>query len=53
MREGEFKFQVGEDVVRLKAGDSLLAPRGVKHAFVKTSEGVARLIVARNFRIVL
>lgn len=45
MREGEFKFQVGEDVVRLKAGDSLLAPRGVKHAFVKTSEGVARLIV--------
>jgi mannose-6-phosphate isomerase-like protein (cupin superfamily) len=45
VREGEFKFQVGEDVMRLKAGDSLLAPRGVKHAFVKTSEGVARLIV--------
>ena len=45
VREGEFKFQVGDDTLRLKPGDSLLAPRGVKHAFVKTSEGVARLIV--------
>jgi mannose-6-phosphate isomerase-like protein (cupin superfamily) len=45
VREGEFKFQVGEDTLRLKPGDSLLAPRGVKHAFVKVSEGVARLIV--------
>lgn len=45
VREGEFKFQAGEDTLRLKAGDSLWVPQGVKHAFVKTSEGVARLIV--------
>lgn len=45
VREGEFKFQVGEDTLRLKPGDSLLVSQGVKHAFVKTSEGVARLIV--------
>lgn len=45
VQEGEFKFQVGEDTMRLKPGDSLLAPKGVKHAFVKTSEGIARLIM--------
>lgn len=43
--DGEFKFQVGDEILRLKAGDSLLAPLGVPHAFVKTSEGTARLIV--------
>lgn len=43
--DGEFKFQVGDETLRLKAGDSLLGPLGVPHAFVKTSEGTARLIV--------
>ena len=43
--DGEFKFQVGDETFRLKAGDSLFRPMGVPHAFVKTSEGVARLIV--------
>ncbi|WP_170172743.1 cupin domain-containing protein [Hymenobacter rigui] len=43
--EGEFKFQAGEDTMRLRAGDSLFVPREMAHAFVKTSEGVARLIV--------
>ncbi|CCH56476.1 cupin 2 conserved barrel domain protein [Fibrisoma limi BUZ 3] len=43
--DGEFKFQVGDDILRLKAGDSLLAPLGVPHAFVKTSEGTARLVI--------
>ncbi|MCB2407918.1 cupin domain-containing protein [Hymenobacter lucidus] len=43
--EGEFKFQAGEEMMRLQAGDSLLVPRGMQHAFVKTSEGTARLIV--------
>jgi quercetin 2,3-dioxygenase len=42
---GEFKFQVGEDIPRLKTGDSLMVPRNVAHAFVKNSEGPARLIV--------
>jgi mannose-6-phosphate isomerase-like protein (cupin superfamily) len=45
VREGEFKFQVGTDILRLTSGDSLLVPRNMQHAFVKTSEGVARLIV--------
>lgn len=43
--DGEFKFQVGEEIMRLKTGDTLFVPRNVKHAFVKTSEGAARLIV--------
>jgi quercetin 2,3-dioxygenase len=45
LRDGEFKFRVGEKLLRLKAGDSLLVPREMPHAFVKTSEGDARLIV--------
>jgi mannose-6-phosphate isomerase-like protein (cupin superfamily) len=45
VRDGTFKFQVGTDLLRLSPGDSLLVPRHVPHAFVKTSDGVARLIV--------
>ncbi len=45
MKDGEFKFRAGEKLLRLKAGDSLLVPREMPHAFVKTSEGDARLIV--------
>ena len=43
--DGSFKFQVGDDIMRLTPGDSLLVPRNVAHAFVKTSDGVARLLV--------
>ncbi|MBC8082609.1 MAG: cupin domain-containing protein [Hymenobacter sp.] len=43
--DGEFKFQAGEELLRLKAGDTLYIPRTMPHAFVKTSPGVARLIV--------
>lgn len=42
---GEFKFQVGNKTMRLKSGDSLLVPREMPHAFVKTSDGDGRLIV--------
>lgn len=45
VKEGEFKFQVGAKTMRLKAGDSLLVPREMPHAFVKTSDGDARLVV--------
>lgn len=45
VRAGAFKFQAGNDILRLSAGDSLLVPRNMPHAFVKTSEGVARMIV--------
>ncbi len=43
--EGEFKFQAGEKILRLNAGDSLLVPREIPHAFVKTIEGDAKLII--------
>lgn len=43
--DGEFKFQAGEEIMRLKAGDTLFVPQNMAHAFVKTSEGPARLIV--------
>ena len=43
--EGEFKFQVAGETMRLTAGDSLLVPQHTPHAFVKISEGTARLIV--------
>jgi mannose-6-phosphate isomerase-like protein (cupin superfamily) len=45
VRAGEFKFKVGDKILRLKSGDSLMVPRETPHAFVKTSEGDARLIV--------
>jgi mannose-6-phosphate isomerase-like protein (cupin superfamily) len=45
VRDGEFKFKVGEEIIHLREGDSLLVPRNIPHAFVKTSEGTARLIV--------
>jgi mannose-6-phosphate isomerase-like protein (cupin superfamily) len=45
VKEGEFKFQAGDRTMHLKAGDSLFVPREIPHAFVKTSEGDARLIV--------
>lgn len=45
VRDGEFKFRVGEKFLRLKTGDSLFVPRETPHAFVKTSDGDARLIV--------
>ena len=43
--DGEFKFQTDGETMRLKPGDSLFVPRNVVHAFVKTSEGPARLVV--------
>lgn len=42
---GEFKFQVGTEIMRLSSGDSLFVPRHTPHAFLKMSDGVARLIV--------
>jgi mannose-6-phosphate isomerase-like protein (cupin superfamily) len=45
VREGEFIFQVGSDTFRLKAGDSLFAPRKVPHAFANVSD-TGRLMIA-------
>jgi mannose-6-phosphate isomerase-like protein (cupin superfamily) len=44
--EGEFLFKVGEDVFTAKAGDSVFGPRMVPHAFAKTNEGPAKILMA-------
>lgn len=43
--EGEFLFKVGDTLYELKAGDSLLGPRGIPHTFSKTNDGNARLLL--------
>jgi mannose-6-phosphate isomerase-like protein (cupin superfamily) len=42
---GEFVVQVGEDTVRLRPGDSALAPRKIPHAFAKVSEDEGQMLV--------
>ncbi len=44
--EGEFLFKVGDQTFTAKAGDSVFGPRMVPHAFAKTNEGAARLLMA-------
>ena len=44
--EGEVSFQVGEKRLRLKAGDSVLAPRKVPHGFCPAGERPARMLIA-------
>jgi mannose-6-phosphate isomerase-like protein (cupin superfamily) len=43
--KGEFIVKVGEDMFNLKAGDSAFAPRKIPHAFAKTNEGEAQMLV--------
>jgi len=43
--KGEFLVQVGDDKFTLKPGDSAFAPRTIPHAFAKTSEGEAQMLV--------
>jgi mannose-6-phosphate isomerase-like protein (cupin superfamily) len=43
--EGEFLIKVGDRLYEVKAGDSVFGPRGVPHAFAKTGEGNARLLM--------
>lgn len=44
VRHGEFLFQVGGERFHLKAGDTLLGPRGVPHAFAALTNASALLI---------
>jgi len=43
--EGEFLFKVGEETFTAKAGDAVFGPRMVPHAFSKTNEGNARMLI--------
>ena len=42
--EGEVGVQVGEDVAVARAGDFVLKPRGVPHAFWNAGDGPARAL---------
>jgi mannose-6-phosphate isomerase-like protein (cupin superfamily) len=44
--EGEFLFKVGDQTFTAKAGDSVFGPRMIPHAFAKTNEGIAKLLMA-------
>ena len=44
--EGEVLFQVGEKRFRLKAGDSVLAPRKVAHGFAGAGDKPGRMLIA-------
>ena len=43
--QGEFLFKIGDEIFTAKAGDSLFGPRMVPHAFAKTNEGVAKMLI--------
>jgi quercetin dioxygenase-like cupin family protein len=36
--EGEYIFQVGDEKLPIKPGDTIFLPRGIQHAFVQLSE---------------
>ena len=44
VRHGEFLFQVGGERFHLNAGDTLLGPRGVPHAFAALTDASALLV---------
>ena len=44
--KGEFIVKVGDETFTLSPGDSAFAPRSVPHAFAKTSDGEAQMLIA-------
>jgi mannose-6-phosphate isomerase-like protein (cupin superfamily) len=44
--EGEFRFEIGEQRLTLKSGDSVLGPRRVPHVWAYTGGGVGRILIA-------
>ncbi len=43
--DGEFRFEVGQEKFVLKAGDSLLAPRKVPHAWAFIGDSHGRILI--------
>lgn len=43
--EGEFLFKIGDETFTLKAGGSAYGPRMIPHAFAKTNDGIARMLI--------
>lgn len=44
--EGEFLFQVGEERIRLKPGDSILGPRKIPHTFTPAGTTPGKMLIA-------
>lgn len=44
--DGEFLFKIGDETFTAKKDESVFGPRMVPHAFAKTNEGPARLLMA-------
>ena len=44
--EGEVAFQVGDERLRLRPGESVLAPRRVPHTFCPVAEGPSHMLIA-------
>ncbi|MES2797611.1 MAG: cupin domain-containing protein [Bacteroidota bacterium] len=36
--EGEYKFQIGDEKILAKAGDTLFGPKGIPHTWIQTTE---------------
>lgn len=43
--EGEYVFEVGNERMRLKPGDSLLAPRKIPHVWAYVGEGPGKILI--------
>ena len=43
--KGEFLLKVGDETFQLKSGDTAFAPRKIPHAFAKTSDGEAQMLI--------
>lgn len=43
--EGNYRFQVGDDIYQMKAGDTIFLPRNVPHAFIQLTEN-GKMIVS-------
>ena len=43
--EGEFRFEIGEQRMTLRAGDSAFGPRRVPHVWACTGDGIGRILV--------
>ena len=46
IEEGSLEAILGDEVVTLGLGDTVLAPAGVKHGFVNRSQATAKLLAA-------
>jgi len=43
--EGEFIIEIGQEKLRLKPGDSVLAPRKVPHVWASVSDGQGKILI--------